>query len=592
MRNIGSAGVLGILLLAGAAACGAAETDEVESSEGAATKGTSEWATPAWSERAEWYRTPQGSHLVDYDVFLALERAGSKTPFASRETLEPMGFVYADETAWNGNARLPLGVVEDRNEKEGRDYVGFTCAACHTGELKVGDKRVLVDGGQAFLEVERFFDGLKAAIDTTITDPARKQRFCKTLGGTTEKCTERLVEAKERVDGIQARNVVTVESGPGRMDAISRILNEVFAGQLGGEAAQPVSVPISIPHVWDAPKLSCVQTNCLSRNSFTRNIGEVLGVFGHVAIGKSGPTSSIKPENLYVLEKSLESLESPKWDERIFGKLDVKLRARGEDLFAKTCAGCHAEPYKRGAAPEHFVTEKGAGKTILLDKVNVVPYREVGTDPAFVEDHGRRTVVKPELTAFFDGLVRQSVAKSMGAPLDSPQVAAAFDALKADQTAKGVRRGDGGIAALAMLGAVTTALELSVLPELAKGGDIEAARRRVEFYRAPEGTLDPATYRARPLNGIAFTAPYGHNGAWPSLRDVLEPAAERPAKFPVRARSFDPVRVGIDVSPPKSGEKVFVFDTSKRGNLRTGHEYGTTLSAADKDAIVEYLKSL
>lgn len=42
-----------------------------------------------------------------------------------------------------------------------------------------------------------------------------------------------------------------------------------------------------------------------------------------------------------------------------------------------------------------------------------------------------------------------------------------------------------------------------MLPALAKDGDIDAARREVEFYRAPQGSIDPTSYRARPLNGIA-----------------------------------------------------------------------------------------
>jgi hypothetical protein len=106
-----------------------------------------------------------------------------------------------------------------------------------------------------------------------------------------------------------------------------------------------------------------------------------------------------------------------------------------------------------------------------------------------------------------------------------------------------------------------------------------------------------AVYRARPLNGIAFSAPYGHNGAWPTLRDVLE--VKRPETFPVRPYSFDTKRVGLDVSKLTDKEvrekKVFIFDTSKPGNGSGGHdtsEYGTDLSPGEKDAIVEYLKSI
>ena len=55
-----------------------------------------------------------------------------------------------------------------------------------------------------------------------------------------------------------------------------------------------------------------------------------------------------------------------------------------------------------------------------------------------------------------------------------------------------------------------------------------------------------AVYRARPLNGIAFTAPFGHNGAWPTLESVLFPDT-RPERFWVGHDEFDPDAVGVDV---------------------------------------------
>lgn len=78
-------------------------------------------------------------------------------------------------------------------------------------------------------------------------------------------------------------------------------------------------------------------------------------------------------------------------------------------------------------------------------------------------------------------------------------------------------------------------------------------------------------YRVSDLRGLAYTAPYLHNGSVPTLEDLLRPASERPATFLRGA---------------------FVVDTSVAGNANTGHELGTTLDDADRAALVEYLRSL
>ena len=96
-----------------------------------------------------------------------------------------------------------------------------------------------------------------------------------------------------------------------------------------------------------------------------------------------------------------------------------------------------------------------------------------------------------------------------------------------------------------------------------------------------------ATYKARPLNGIWATAPYLHNGSVPNLWALLQPVAQRPARFFVGSREFDPVRVG-----QVSEQGPSLLDTSLPGNSNRGHLAGTTLPEADKRALLEYLKTL
>lgn len=102
-------------------------------------------------------------------------------------------------------------------------------------------------------------------------------------------------------------------------------------------------------------------------------------------------------------------------------------------------------------------------------------------------------------------------------------------------------------------------------------------------------------YANMPLDGIWLRAPYLHNGSVPSLRDLLEPAARRPAVFWRGNDVFDPVKVGFVSNLPEAGGKPFFrFDTTQPGNGNGGHEgraYGTELPADDKAALVEFLKT-
>jgi hypothetical protein len=102
-------------------------------------------------------------------------------------------------------------------------------------------------------------------------------------------------------------------------------------------------------------------------------------------------------------------------------------------------------------------------------------------------------------------------------------------------------------------------------------------------------------YANSPLDGLWLRAPYLHNGSVPSLRDLLEPSDKRPKTFYRGYDVYDQKKVGFvaDVSEEK-GRKYFLYDTAEPGNSNQGHEgkrYGTELPAADKDALVEYLKT-
>jgi hypothetical protein len=104
---------------------------------------------------------------------------------------------------------------------------------------------------------------------------------------------------------------------------------------------------------------------------------------------------------------------------------------------------------------------------------------------------------------------------------------------------------------------------------------------------ANPGRLD--AYKAIPLAGVWAGAPYLHNGSVPNLAELLKPPADRAVRFTFGGRDYDPAVVGYPADTAAPG---YVLDTTLPGNANTGHEYGTTLSDADKAALLEYLKTL
>jgi hypothetical protein len=75
--------------------------------------------------------------------------------------------------------------------------------------------------------------------------------------------------------------------------------------------------------------------------------------------------------------------------------------------------------------------------------------------------------------------------------------------------------------------------------------------------------------------------------------------AERPARFTLGGREYDPVNVGYRTDPLPGG---FELDTAIPGNLNAGHEFsndtgrpgiiGPLLTPDQRRALVEYLKTL
>ena len=109
-------------------------------------------------------------------------------------------------------------------------------------------------------------------------------------------------------------------------------------------------------------------------------------------------------------------------------------------------------------------------------------------------------------------------------------------------------------------------------------------------------------YQAPPLDGVWATAPYLHNGSVPTLHDLLKSDA-RPTIFTrsykTRVEDYDEEKVGwkVTVLPeaPRARsprEARLYFNTTLPGRSNGGHLFGDGLTDDERQAVIEYLKTL
>jgi hypothetical protein len=108
---------------------------------------------------------------------------------------------------------------------------------------------------------------------------------------------------------------------------------------------------------------------------------------------------------------------------------------------------------------------------------------------------------------------------------------------------------------------------------------------RADFAPPP----NPAAYKGRSLRGIFASAPYLHNGSVRTLEQLLLPPDQREKSFRVGSYRYDVAGVGY------VSEGDYTFDTTQPGNSNAGHageKFGTELGDEDRQALLEFLKTL
>jgi hypothetical protein len=134
-----------------------------------------------WSadERNRFYYTEQGSQLIPYDWFLHLEQADSQKLFRDNQNILKYRYLPQNAGPLNPDG-LPVGFVGGTGAG-GRKWFGFTCAACHTNEIFLGDTAYRVDGAPTLADAQAFLVDIVGAMKQTLAEPEKFDRFAKAV---------------------------------------------------------------------------------------------------------------------------------------------------------------------------------------------------------------------------------------------------------------------------------------------------------------------------------------------------------------------------------------------------------------------------
>ncbi|MFC6670238.1 hypothetical protein [Marinobacterium aestuariivivens] len=140
------------------------------------------------SQRDWFHHVSQGTATlpIPFEWFMALEQPGVNLFGAGELVSAPdylarLGFIPGEISRFNQSG-LPVGFAVDygvTSPVDGRRYnaIGFTCAACHTGQMTYRGTSIRYDGGPAMTDITEFTIVLFLAMFETRYSEVRFDRF-------------------------------------------------------------------------------------------------------------------------------------------------------------------------------------------------------------------------------------------------------------------------------------------------------------------------------------------------------------------------------------------------------------------------------
>jgi hypothetical protein len=385
------------------------------------------------ADAQRYHHLSQGTATLPmpYDWFMSLEKPDASLwatllkslffvnseRFSDNDYLLRFGFIR-DEVDPNRNPDgLPIGFTKTESlnfpgveiKAEG---VGFTCAACHTGHFIAGKgdqaKEYIIEGGPATTDLGQLTAAIAAALGQTGLSSkipffdSRFDRFARKVLGTQYGAEGKAALSENLAKVIQAAqktaDIVKVQEGFTRLDALNRIGNQVFSKDIDRrENYQAIDAPVNYPFIWTSSWFKWVQYDGSIMRPLVRNVGESMGVTAHVSVlaakNDGQFQSSIPLQNMVWIESFLkgkafnEGLKSPAWPFETIGENNKNV-ALGKTLYQQRCQGCHLPVVTDPELDKHlqpiayrqdgqikYTTDK------VLDLV-IVKQEDIGTDPA------------------------------------------------------------------------------------------------------------------------------------------------------------------------------------------------------------------
>jgi len=495
-----------------------------------------------WTDavRNAYYTEDQGVRSIPYSWLSSLNDL-TGVPFLNNN-LKRYGFLPIKDR------QLPVGFALGRDTSKILS-VGMTCAACHTREVKVGEEFYRIDGGPALINNEKYSKDIESALIATVNSQVQFEQFLdKVIAASITNgdpaindriaLRNKVIRYQQNLSLFNKLSLPTADMwGVGRTDALNQIFNRVagidispYPDSMLVSNIKPANKPVRFPFIWNMQYQDYTQWGATSVN------------------GNS---------NQALLRNTAECLGVGAQ----FRPVPNPTMPDGFDYLA-----VNSIKFSGLLALEGYINKMGAPKwpwsvnnSLAAQGANIFAANCAschGKKPGEYRPPSTTTWATPAENVGTDSWYFNSLTRTANPGVLSKLFPA-----------------DGPLADISKT--VTQKILQQYQPSIS--------------LISPTNKSGVGKYESRVMEGIWAAAPYLHNGSVPTLEDLLKPASQRPGTFLVGI-NFDTLRVGLSVNQPVQAG--YQFNTSTVGNSNAGHEYGIQLSAQDRAALLEYLKTL